>query len=84
MILNQRDTISTQNKYAIKGVSVKKIKNIATTIGNSVSILYKEGMLFLSVFHLEDINYNAMVGDIPDVLICGRISQSGFQDILIH
>ena len=87
VILNQCGSLLTRAKHRITGFSMQKnfLQSIASTrVGESIPLLYPEGMLFPSIFYKMIINDSAICGTIPSSLFTGTISLHGFASIQDH
>ena len=87
VILNQCGSLLSQRSHTINGSSKHKFflqKIHSTTKGESVPLLYPEGMLFPSIFPFPDPDGISSVGCIPAPLLSTLLQQSGFESIPQH
>jgi hypothetical protein len=85
VILNFVGTLLTRQRHQFKTSSIHKYflqRLVATTIGDSISLLYPEGMLFPCIFWL--MKEGSLVGAIPATLLSENTNQFGFASIPQH
>ena len=85
VILNFVGTLLTRKRHQLKSSSIHKYflqRLVSTTIGDSVSLLYPEGMLFPSIFW--KMKEGSIIGAIPATLLTENIKLFGFTTIPQH
>ena len=87
VLMNQCGSLLTRNNHPIIGFSNQKnfLQSIAsTTVGETIPLLYLEGMLFPSTFYKMIENDGSICGAIPSSLFTGNHSNHGFATIQDH
>ena len=87
VIMNQCGSLLTRKNNRMNGYNSQKNflqKLCATTICDSVPLLYPEGMMFPSIFYAMAENDNAILGAIPSSLFTGDQSFYGFATMHDH
>ena len=85
VILNFVGTLLTRKRYELKSSSIHKYflqRLVATTIGESLSLLYPEGMLFPCIFW--KMKEDSIIGAIPATLLNENINKYGFSPLPQH
>ena len=87
VILNQCGSLLTRANHRIEGFSMQKnfLQSIASTkVGESLPLLFPEGMLFPSIFYKMIEKDGSICGAIPCSLFTGIKSDHGFASIQDH
>ena len=87
VILNQCGSLLTRAKHRINGFSLQRnfLQSIASTkVGESLPLLFPEGMLFPSIFYKMVEKDGSICGAIPSSLFTGNKSDHGFATIQDH
>ena len=85
VILNFVGTLLTRQRHQLKTSSIHKYflqRLVATSIGDSISLLFPEGMLFPCIFWL--MKEGSLVGAIPATLLSENTNRFGFASIPQH
>ena len=87
VLLNQCGTLLTRKKHQIKGSSRHNYflqRICATTIGESIPLMYPEGILFPSIHWKMSSDNCSIVGAIPALLLNESVKTFGFASIQEH
>ena len=86
-ILNQCGSLLTRKNHQLKGSSTQQFflqKICSTSFGNSIPLLYPEGLLFPSIFYSAAGDKCSILGAIPSSLLSEGVTKFGFRNIPEH